>query len=64
MMNVGLNHRRVDPQLRAILQAKVERCSNDKVVDGYEGLRRQPIEVAVERLVFGHRPTMKTRELP
>src|SRR5262249_57683132 len=46
------------------IEAKVDRGLNDKVVDGSEGVRRQPIEVAVERLVFGHRLTMKIRELP
>jgi hypothetical protein len=62
-MNVRLNHGCVDPQLRAVLQAKVDRSLNDKVVDGSEGVRRQPIEVAVEGLVLGHWLAMKIREL-
>src|SRR5262249_12382604 len=63
MMDIGLHHRGVHPQLGAVLQAKVDRRLNDKVVDGSEGIRRQSIEVAVERMVLGHRLTMKIREL-
>jgi hypothetical protein len=55
MMNVSLDYRGVDAQLGAILQAKRDRGLNHQVVDRCERLRRQPIETAVERVVFGHR---------
>ncbi len=55
MMNIGLNHRGIDPQLGAILQAKRDRGLNDHVIDSFERLRRQPIEAALEGVMFGHR---------
>src|SRR5262249_4570381 len=63
MMNVGLNHRGVDPQLATVLQAEINCRSHDKVVDSSDGIRGQPVEVAMERLVLGYRRTIKIREL-
>jgi len=55
MMNVGLDHRGVDPQLAAVLQTKPDRSLNHQIIDSFERLRRQPIEAAVEGVMFGHR---------
>ena len=54
VMNVRLHHCGIDPQLRAILQAKIDRCLNDQVIDGLEPVWRQPIKVAVERMMLAH----------
>src|SRR5215471_3064437 len=62
-MNVRLHHRSIDPQLRAVLQPKINRCLHDNFVDGLKRVGRQPIEVAVERMVFGHTLPMELREL-
>ena len=40
MMNVGLHHRGVDPQLAAVLQAELHGGFDDKVVDDFERRRR------------------------
>ena len=50
-------------QLRAVLQPKIDRCLNDQFVDGPKRVVRQPIEVAVECMVFGHTLPIKLREL-
>jgi len=63
MMNVGLDHRRVDPQLGAILQAERDRRLDHEVVDGLECRRRQPVEAAVERIMLGYPVTVEIREL-
>jgi len=54
MMNVGLNHRGVDPQLGAIPPSQsVTAALNHHIIDSFERLRRQPIEAAFERVMFG-----------
>src|SRR5215475_7143578 len=63
MMNVGLDHRGVDPQLATILQAQLYGGSNKDIVDVFERLRRQPIDAAIERIMLGHLVAMKIREL-
>src|SRR5262245_61544198 len=63
MMNVGLHHRGVDPQLATVLQTKINSRSHDKVVDSSDGIRPKPVEVAIERMVPGYRRTIKIREL-
>src|SRR5262245_24890397 len=63
MVNVGLHHRGVDPQLATVLQTKINRCVHDKVVDSSDGIRPKPVEVAMERMVPGYRLTIKIREL-
>ena len=63
MMNVGLDHRRVDPQLGAVLQAERDRRLDHEVVDGLECRRRQPVEAAVERIMLGYPVTVEIREL-
>ena len=55
MMNVGMHHRGVDAQFRAVLQSKIDRCLNHQIIDGFERLRRKPIEAAIERIVFARR---------
>jgi hypothetical protein len=55
MMNVGVDHRGVDPKLGTILQAKHDRGLNHHIIDGFDRLRRQPIEAAVEGVMFGYR---------
>jgi len=51
-------------ELRAILQAKIDRCLNDQIIDGPERVWRQPIKVAVERMMLGYTLPMKFCELP
>jgi hypothetical protein len=60
----------IEPHRSAVATCEcrqVNRVTPDSVlitaVDGSEGLRRQSIEVAVERMVCGHRLTMKIRKL-
>src|ERR1700720_3719164 len=48
MMNIGLRHRSVDPQLAAVLQTELHGGFDDEVVDGLECRRCQPVEAAVE----------------
>jgi hypothetical protein len=62
-MNVGLYHRGVDPQLGAILHAQRDRGFNHHIIDSFERLRRQPIEAAVERVMFGHWIAVEIGEL-
>jgi len=63
MMNVGLDHRGVDPQLGAVLQAKRHRRLNHQIIDGFERCRRQPVEAAVEGVMLGHRIAVEIGEL-
>ena len=63
MMNVGLHHRGVDPQLRAVLQSELDRRLNHQVVDRFQRLRRQPDEAALERIVLRHRRAVEVGEL-
>ena len=63
MMNVGLDHRGVDTQLSAVLQTEPDRGLNHQIIDGFERLRRQPIEAAVEGVMFGHRIAVEIGEL-
>ena len=48
MINVGLHHRGVDPQLAAVLNPELHGGFDDEFVDGLERDRRQPVEAAVE----------------
>ena len=63
MMDVGLHHRGVDPQLPTVLQSELDRRPNHQVVDGFERLRRQSDEAALKRIVFGHRRAIEVGEL-
>src|SRR5262249_26941050 len=63
VMNVRLHHRGIDPQLRAVLQAKIDRRLTARLADGPERVRRQPIGAAVERMGLGHIRAMNAREL-
>ena len=56
IMDVGLHHRRVDTQLRAAFQPKIDRRLHHKGVDRPQCCRRQAHEGAVESVVLGHRP--------
>jgi hypothetical protein len=49
MMDVGLHHRGVDPQLPTVLQSELDRRPNHQVVDGFERLRRQSDKAALNR---------------
>src|ERR1700674_1770692 len=63
MMNVSLDDRGVDTQLRAVLQSKIDCRLNHQVIDRFERLRRQPIEAAAERIVLGYRITVEVSKL-
>src|SRR3984893_2101400 len=63
MMNVSLDDRGVDTQLRAVLQSKIDCRLNHQVIDRFERLRRQPIEAAAERIVLGYRITVQVSKL-
>src|SRR6516225_9985793 len=63
MMNVGLHHRGVDPQLAAVLQAELHGGFDDEVVDGLEGRRCQPVEAAVEGVMLGYLLAVEIGEL-
>jgi hypothetical protein len=55
MMNVSLDDRSVDPQLRTILQSKIDRRLNNQVIDGLERLRGQSDEAALNASCLGTR---------
>ena len=59
MMNVGLHHRGVDPQLAAVLHAELHGSPHDELIDGLERRRRQPIE----GIMLGHILAVKIGEL-
>ena len=63
MMNVSLHHRGVDPQLRAILQSKIDCRLNNQIIDGFQCLRCQSDEAALKSVVFGHRRAVEVGEL-
>jgi|GEM_PF-6053062 hypothetical protein len=53
----------VSTQPGAVLQTKPDRSLNHQIIDGFERLRRQPIEAAVEGVMFGHRIAVEIGEL-
>jgi hypothetical protein len=59
MMNVGLHHRGVDPQLAAVLHAELHGSPHDEVIYGLEHRRRQP----VEGVMLGHILAVEIGEL-
>ena len=63
MMNVGLHHCGVDPQLRTVLQSKLDRRSNHHVVNRFQRLRCQSDEATLKRIVFRHRCAVEVGEL-
>ena len=63
MMNIGLHHRNVDPQLRAVLQSELDRRPNHQVVDCFQRLWRQTDEAALEGIVFRDRRAVEVSEL-
>ena len=62
MMNVGLHHRSVDPQLHTVLQSELDRRLNDQVVDRFQRLRSQTDEPALEGVVLRHRRAVEVGE--
>ena len=64
MMNVGLEHGRVDPQLRAVLEAEIDRGADHRVIDGMRRLGGEPVEGAVERVVLRHPFAIELSEVP
>ena len=64
MMNIRLDDRGVDPQLRAILQAEGNRHADDRVIDGLQRRGGQPVDGAVERVVLGDPLTVERGEVP
>src|SRR6516225_4266717 len=63
MMNVGLHHRGVDPQLRTVLQSELDRRPNHQVVDCFQRLWRQTDEAALEGIVFRDQRAVEVGEL-
>jgi hypothetical protein len=61
MMNVGLDHRGVNQQPGAVLQAERDRGLNHQIIDRFERRRRQPIEAAVECVMLGYRIAVRNR---
>ena len=53
MMNVGLHHRSVDPQLRTVLQSELDRRLNDQVIDRFQRLRSQTDEPVLKASCLG-----------
>jgi hypothetical protein len=47
MMNVGLHHRGVDPQLWAVFQFELDRRLHHQIVDRLQRVGREPIEAAM-----------------
>src|SRR5689334_11698085 len=62
MMNVGLHHCSVDPQLRTVLQSELDGRLNDQVVDRFQRLRSQTDEPALEGVVLRHRRAVEVGE--
>ena len=62
MMNVGLHHRGVDPQLSAVLQSELDRCPNHQIVDRSQRLWGQTDETAPEGVVLRHRRAVEVGE--
>jgi hypothetical protein len=63
MMNVGLHHRSVDPQLRAVLQSELDRRPNHQVVDCFQRLWGQTDEATLEGVMLRHRRAVEVGEL-
>jgi hypothetical protein len=58
-MDIGFHHGGIDAQFLAVLQTQVDSRLDHGLVDGLEGLRRQPVEGAVKGVVFGHAMAVK-----
>ena len=54
VVDVGLDHRRVDAQLFPILETTFNGRVDDRLIDGLQGRGSEPVDGAVERVVFGH----------
>jgi hypothetical protein len=54
MVDVGLNHSRVDAQLAAVFQPHVNGRLHQEFVDQLQRLRREPGERPLEGIVLGH----------
>src|ERR1700688_54545 len=63
MMNVGLHHRGVDPQLRAALQSELDRCPNHQIVDRSQRLWGQTDEATLKGVMLRHRRAVGVGEL-
>src|SRR5262249_2655065 len=63
MMNVGLHHCGVDPQLGAILQPQPHGRLDHQFINGLQGLRCHTNETAVKGVMFRHRRAVKVGEL-
>ena len=64
MMNIGLDHGGVDPQLRAILQAEGDGGADDRGIDGLQRARGQAVDGPVERVVLGDPLAVEGGEVP
>ena len=53
MVDVGFDHRGVDPQFLTVLQAQGHRGSDQSFVDGFQGPGGQPVKRAVEGVMLG-----------
>src|SRR6266436_4037069 len=63
MMDVGLHHRSVDPQLRAVFQSEVDRCPNHQIVDRSQRLWGQTDEATLKGVMLRHRRAVEVGEL-
>ena len=63
MMDVGLHHCRVDPQLRAVLQSEFHRRPNHQIVDRSQRLWGQTDEATLKGVMLRHRRTVEVGEL-
>src|SRR6516164_11201194 len=63
MMNVGLHHRRVDPQLSTVLQSELDRCPNHQIVDHSQRLWGQTDEATLKGVMLRHRRAVEVGEL-
>src|SRR5262252_1053252 len=63
MMNIGLHHRGISPELLAIFQFHFNSRLNDQIVDDFECLRCQAVEGLIERLMLRYWPAVEISEL-
>src|SRR6201993_1690992 len=63
MMNVGLHHCRVDPQLSTVLQSELDRCSNHQIVDRSQRFWGQTDKATLKGVMLRYRRAVEVSEL-